>query len=524
MLNPLRYFTPVQGRVILLIVIATVVRLLLAALLELGIDEVYYWNFVLYPDWSHFDHPIMIGVVGDIFSLHHWVSDDFFLRLGPICISAISTWIIFLIGVKVKDERTGLFAVYLFVGSIYCSIISGFSFIPDSPLILFWLLALYGMIDFLPANPIDNRSRWKIVLFGMLAGFAMLSKYQGVFLWVGVILYVLLYNRRWITQISFYVAGIISAIWLTPILIWNFQNNFVSFNYHSGRVTPSWELRPDYFLTEVLGQFAYCNPVVYVLIVIALAALIRKRNFIQPSFARIFILQALPLWAVFTLFSLFRSTLPHWSAPAFVSLIVLAAAYWADHENQPKAWMWMKVSPIFLGILLVIALWLINYSPLQLGKKSEARTFGEDDFTQDMYGWAQVNESFKKVAAREEGEGKMAGGSGIITYRMFPAAHLDFYVAEPNERKLFALGPLDDIHMYAWINGDRAGLEKGKDYYHIALSNLYRDPNKLFENYFEKIEPMDTVAITRAGKPMRYMFFYKLKNYKGNFQNPLPSQ
>lgn len=522
MIKRLPTLAPTEKKVFWLTAIATAVKIVLALILELGIDEVYYWNFVLYPDWSHFDHPLMVGVVGDIFSLHQLVNDDFFLRLGPICLSVISTWIVYRIGVKVKDERTGLYAVCLYIGSIYCSIIAGFSFIPDSPLILFWLLALHVMLDFLPAKHIDNNSRKQIILFGLVAGLAMLSKYQGAFLWIGVFLYVLLFNRNWLKEVSFYLSGIVSAILLLPILIWNIQNNFISFNYHSGRVIPQWKLRPDYFLTEVLGQFAYNNPIVYVMIAIALIAFIRKKAFIAPSYSKILLLQAAPLWLVFTSFSLFRSTLPHWSAPAFVSLIVLAASYWSAHENQAKAWYWMKAGPVFLFVLLIIAVWLINYSPLQLGKKSDVSTFGEDDFTQDMYGWHQVQESFHKIATREEAEGRMTANSGIVTYRMFPAAHLDFYVGQAENRNVFAIGPLDDIHIYAWLNGKRGGLEKGKDYYHIALSNFFRDPKQILGDYFEAIEPMDTVAIMRAKKPMRYALFYRLRNYRGNFIDPRP--
>ena len=37
-----------------LLVISTVVRGLAAALIEFGNDEVYYWTFALYPDWSHY--------------------------------------------------------------------------------------------------------------------------------------------------------------------------------------------------------------------------------------------------------------------------------------------------------------------------------------------------------------------------------------------------------------------------------------------------------------------------------------
>ncbi|MBS1542937.1 MAG: glycosyltransferase family 39 protein [Bacteroidetes bacterium] len=502
---------------------ATIVRLLLATQLELGIDEVYYWNYVIFPDWSYFDHPLMVGVLGDIFSLHHTFQSDFLLRLGPICLSALSTWIIFRIGTKVKDERTGFYAALLFTGSIYCSIIAGFSYIPDGPLIIFWLLALNLMLDFLGAETIDSVHRRKIILFGVFAGLAMISKYQGAFLWVGVFAYVFLYNRNWLREFSFYVSGVISAILLLPILIWNLNNDFVTFNYHSGRVTPKWEFRADYFFTELSGQFAYNNPVVYVLIVIALVALFKGKKFIDTKFHRILLSPVIPLWLVFTGFSVFRSTLPHWSAPAFVSLIILAAAYWAGHENQKKAYFWMKAGAYFLAFLLAVALWLINYSPLQLGKKSDLTHFGEDDFTQDLYGWKQVRMAFEKVAAREEQAGTMPAGAGILTYKMFPAAHLDFYVAEPNNRKLQALGTLEDIHMYAWIYNYRKGLDKGQDYYHIALSNLYREPQELFGNYFERIEPMDTIEISRAGKPMRYAMFYRLRNYQGNYVNPLPS-
>jgi hypothetical protein len=56
------------------------------------------------------------------------------------------------------------------------------------------------------------------------------------------------------------------------------------------------------------------------------------------------------------------------------------------------------------------------------------------------------------------------------------------------------------------------------------VSNVYRDPTELFKDYFETIEPMDTVEIKRANKIMRYAFFYRLKNYKGTFINPLPGQ
>ena len=109
----------------------------------------------------------------------------------------------------------------------------------------------------------------------------------------------------------------------------------------------------------------------------------------------------------------------------------------------------------------------------------------------------------------------------VVSFKWFPAAHTDFYVAQPLNKKLFVMGEMNDIHKYAWINNYRGGLQKGNDYYHIAVSNVYKNPNELFGKYFEKIEPIDTLEINRGGRIMRYAFFYRLKNYQGNFVNPL---
>jgi 4-amino-4-deoxy-L-arabinose transferase-like glycosyltransferase len=168
-----------------IIVISTSIRLLLATLLELGNDEVYYWTYALYPDLSHFDHPPMVGLVIQLFTLNGLLKDDFFMRLGPIVFSAFNTSLIFILVRKISDERAGLYASILYNASIYFFIISGFAIIPDAPLVLFWLLSLMLMVDVLPASKIDREARWKMILFGGVAGLAILSKYQGAFIWVG---------------------------------------------------------------------------------------------------------------------------------------------------------------------------------------------------------------------------------------------------------------------------------------------------------------------------------------------------
>jgi 4-amino-4-deoxy-L-arabinose transferase-like glycosyltransferase len=474
--------TKIRKQVFWLIVITTLVRLFLASQVELANDEVYYWTYALYPDLSHFDHPPMVGFMAQLFTLNLFFTDDFFLRLGSIVLSAASTWTIFCIGRKVKNELAGLYAAFLYTSSIYCSIISGFSLIPDAPQVFFWLLCLNVALDILPTEKITNSQRRKMLLFGLFAGLAMLSKYHSVFIWVGILLFVLFQNRKWVVDYSLYLAGFISLLVFSPVLIWNIQNDFISFTFHGDRVAPAWELRPDYFLTELGGQIAYHNPLNIILIVIAMMAVWKGKNFIDSKYKGVLLFNAIPLWLLFTGFSLFRSTLPHWSGPAFLSLIVLTAAYWAERigsQNLSEAKMIrplrIMLSSYFLGFLMVVAFYSINYSSLQLGKQKEVKNFGEYDFTQDMYGYDQISNAFQKIVVREESQGSMAKGSDLISHQWFPGTHLDFYVAQPHYRNLFLIGSLNEIHKYAWINQQRGGLQKGKDYYHIAVSNYYKE-------------------------------------------------
>ena len=512
-------------KVLFLIACAAAVRLILATQVELGNDEVYYWTYVRYPDLSHFDHPLMVGLLGQLCSLNLLIPGATVLRLGSILLSAGSTWLIFRIGRNIGNTRAGLFAALLFTGSLYCSIIGGMFFTPDAPLVFFWLLSLDVLIGALPSQPITRSGRIKMLWFGAAAGLAMLSKYQGLFLWVGAVLFILLCRRSWLKEYSLYAAGLVSCLVLSPLLIWNARHHFVSFLFHAERVAPSVQIHPGYFLMNILGQIVYNNPIVYVLTIIAAGAFLAKRKFVVPDTARLLLLTGIPLWVLITAISLFRFTLPHWTSPAFIPLIILAGVYWSEkRESMDGVSFWISTPLYLLSAMVIIALYLVNYSPLQLGKTADVLEFGTNDYTQDLSGWQEIGTAFKTIADREEKSGRMPLNSDIVSYRWFPGAHLDYYTAYPLHRNVFLIGPLTDLHEYARINELRGGLIPGNDYYHIAVSNYYRDPEALLGRYFEKIEPIDTVEIRRAGTIMRYAFFYRLKNYNGTFAGPPSDQ
>ena len=101
-----------------LIGISTLLRIVLAQSLEFGNDEVYYWTYALFPDWSHFDHPPMLGFFIQLFSLNLLFDSEMFIRLSSIFFAALNTLLFFQIGKEIKNEMAGWYAALLYNASI----------------------------------------------------------------------------------------------------------------------------------------------------------------------------------------------------------------------------------------------------------------------------------------------------------------------------------------------------------------------------------------------------------------------
>ncbi|MBT8462507.1 MAG: glycosyltransferase family 39 protein [Gemmatimonadetes bacterium] len=508
--------------VIGLIVIATLVRLRFALATELGNDEVYYWAYAAFPDWSHFDHPPMVGWAIQLFTLNLALDSEVFIRLAAVASAAIATWLMYLIGRRIGGERAGLFAAILHTSAVYGSVLAGVVILPDAPLVVFWLLSLWLLLEALPVETIRPREGRLVLLAGATIGLAILSKYQGLFLGFGAVLYVLLYDRRWLRQPVLYGSMVLAALIASPILIWNLKNDFISFTYQSSRVAPGMSLRLDYFGTEIGGQILYQNPLTWFLVAAAVFAIARGAQVVDRTDLRILLLNALPLWIVFTGFSLFRSTLPHWTGPAYLPLIALAGVYWAGRfggaEKRGFAAVPFRLNAamVLLVVMLAAVTVAIRFIPQGYGREEPETRRGERDPTMDMFGMDQVRVGVEAILARDVSAGSMSADAALMSYRWFPAAHLDYYVATPLGRRLLAAGPLDAVHKYWWINQRREPLEVGDDAYYVAVSNWYSDPDDSFGRLFESIEPPDTIRVEREGAHVKNAFVYRLRGYNGD--------
>jgi hypothetical protein len=501
------------------IVVSVLIRGFFAWALELGNDEVYYWTYALYPALSHFDHPPMAGLVIQLFSLDLYFDSEFFIRMGSVVLGGVNTWLIYLIGRNVKDELTGLFAAMLYNTSVYCFVIAGIFILPDTPQLFFWLAGLYFLITSLPVQEFDKRARTGILLAGVFIGLAMLSKYTSVFLWFGAGLYILFFNRKWLKTSQLYISVIISLLLFVPVIFWNIENKFISFTFQSERVGFfGTGLRIDYFFTELVGQILYNNPVNFLIIVFALIALWRKKFKLEPGKLRLLLFTSLPLILLFLFFALFRRTLPHWTGPAYLSLMVVAAA-WLAEKTAGKISRFVFPKPVrYAAGILIFALALgflhINTGVFSFPDYSDPQKLGENDITLDMYGWQQFADKFETQRNSDIASGIMPAEAPIISQRWFPAAHLDYYVAQPNGVDVLGIGDLESIHKYAWMNRERQQVYLGSDAWFITSSRDFHDPHPLYGKYFSVIEGPIIIKIFKGNKHVENFFVYRMHDCK----------
>lgn len=494
-------------QLLVLLIIGIIIRCVLAGWIELGIDEAYYWTYAKYPDWCHFDHPGMVGWMIQLFSLNLLYDSEFFIRLSSVVLMTLNTWIVFRIGKELKDESAGLRAAVLYTASIYAFVISGIFILPDTPLSLFWLLGFWMFLRFVRRH--ENRY---LIWAGLFVGLGLLSKYTAVFLWVGFLVYLLCYDRRQFKKPALYLSLLITAICCLPILVWNIQNDFISFRFHGSRMGLSEGLKISSLGTELIGEFFYNNPVNFTLALLAVIAIFRKKLAMDEDTKRLILLISLPMIGFFWLVSLTRSALPHWSGPAY-NLLIFLSIFWLEQfrtkKEQRNA---VTVAMYVLGLTLVLGIAEIKTELLPLDNHTNERELGKDDIGLDVYGWRQAGEKFAELRKERIAQGEMQEDDPIIGNQWFPTANFHYYIARPLGLKTLGLGPLDRIHKYYWINKIEGGFEKGANYWYLTDSRYFIDPEQAYAyTNFKEIRLVSVIPIIRDGEADRNIFVYECR-------------
>jgi hypothetical protein len=500
---------PCRAGLLAVVFASLVLRTLTAVLLELTNDEVYYRLYALFPDWSHYDHPPMLGWMMQLFSYNLVFDNELSVRLFSLASGTATLILAFRIGERIHSATAGFAAVLLMAASPYMGLIVSTMAMPDTPLMFFWMLALHDAATFFSRRGGEQSGRNALLRMGLWIGLAGLSKYTAVFLWVGVGLYVLLYDRRTLASWRLYAAALLTAICFVPVAAWNASRGFVSFAFHGERVGFFDSFDPLRFLAEIAGEALYANPFVFVAVFAALIAGARQRGERNFAFRRLFVCIALPFLGTFWIASFGHRLLPHWTSPAYVTLIFPAAAFIARRYAAGRR-KWFKAANVAVGVFAAIWALMVVQTKTDL---FQLRKRGIQDFTSEISTWRKTGEIFAEEARAAEREGLMPAGAPIIATRWYPAANLEMYVALPSGRKVLTAGNIERTHKYDEITELRGGIPPAARVWFITDDYDFIDPEEMKE-HFSEVKLYKTFTVSRCGVAAKEVRLYmaRIKN------------
>ena len=223
-----------RGGLWCLILVATALRLVVAACFGPGNDEAYHDLFAQHPDWSYFDHPPMLALVESAgLALVGFHASVFALRLGIVILFAGSTWLMARLTARHYGPAAGWIAAFALNATAYYGVAAATFALPDGPLVFFWLLTLDRLLVALEEPARVGPWAW----VGLAWGGATLSKYQAVFLPVATLAYLAFEPaaRHWLRRPGPYLAFALGLLVFAPVIFWNAHHGWASFAFQGGR-------------------------------------------------------------------------------------------------------------------------------------------------------------------------------------------------------------------------------------------------------------------------------------------------
>ena len=296
-------------------------------------EEAYYWMYAQHPSLSYYDHPPMIAWTIKLGTLIFGDTELGVRSVGAI-LMLISSLLIYQFGRMWFGHRAGLWsAVALQVLPVYYG--AGYIATMDSALIFYWMLCLVGVSFALQRN-----SPWGWYCAGLALGAAALTKYTAVFLGAGALLAVVAYRPWWrhLRTPHPYLAAAIAAAAFMPVVIWNAQNNWVSFRFQLADRFKDSAFSITKPLLFAAIQLLILTPVllgIIWLIVIRLAN--RPKRLIEPRWIVAFAF-SIPLLAVALQKSFTYEIHINWTLPAYLSIIpaIMQGAILLRRSNLPR--------------------------------------------------------------------------------------------------------------------------------------------------------------------------------------------
>jgi 4-amino-4-deoxy-L-arabinose transferase-like glycosyltransferase len=384
--TPLLFATAWRARILLVLVFA--LHFVLGAGMGLSVDEAHYLLYALHPALSYFDHPPLVGWVQ--WPLVALDAPTAVLRLIPGVLWLATAWLVYQLTVRLQasgeDARSAGFWAVLALALAPLLHVLGIGLLPDT-LLMFFTVALMWQTHALMQPDTVQRARPWLVL-GLLLGLAGLSKYTAILVALSVALCLLavhglrLLRNRWL-----WVAALMALVLVAPVAVWNVQNHWISFTYQAKHgAGNAWQL--SQVLRFLLVQLLVFGPLLLWGGVGWLQT--DRRNMRLLLFFGIY-------FAVLAALSGGGTSLPHWTAPAWVALAPFAGMGLARTLRGRWRW-WVGVVALLQALACTVLLGLMLTAGQPLLPVSGAAVAAAPNPFADLHGWEAAGQRARALA------------------------------------------------------------------------------------------------------------------------------
>jgi 4-amino-4-deoxy-L-arabinose transferase-like glycosyltransferase len=492
----MRHQSPSSWAVIC-VCIAAVVHFALGFSIEFSVDEAHYALYAQHLAWSYFDHPPLVGWIQ--WPLVTLTSSEGLIRLIPELLWILSCYLVYQVTLEVhhliqgrnagyltsalpSPNTCGLMAVLAVIAAPIPHVLA-IGLLPDTLLIplslgLMWM-ALRWLIK-------DHFTLADWVLTGVLLGLAGLSKYTAAFTAIALLfVFISAPRKAWISQAGFWFAALIALAFITPVLYWNYVNDWISFKYqiaHGAGSSWLWRRLAAYIGVQILVY----GPL------LVLGAFLFLKNCLQTT--KLALLSLLGFFVIpFAIFTGLSGGggLPHWTSPAWFCLAPFAGI------GLAKAWTTQHHRLIRFLFIFQLALCLIGFGfVLSGGINSD---LAKSNPIADLYGWKLAGEKAAQLS-------KINKASGIAVQNWTLGSRAAWY-ARPTP--VFVLDDRQD-QFDLWFGK----LPKGANILLVNWSGMSFSPPIRSKNGFEHCTPLESLEIKRLGQSLSTFDFSLCSNWQ----------
>ncbi|MEA1916890.1 MAG: glycosyltransferase family 39 protein [Campylobacterota bacterium] len=367
----------------LFLLLIAFLRVAVSSNVALGVDEAHYVLYGLNPALSYFDHPPLVGWTQALF-INIFGDGELGVRVSAIIIGFFSSLLIYKLIFKISNsvKSSVISAIALNASFMFNALF--FMLLPET--ILFMLLVPIILVT-LNIDKEPSLKNWLIL--GLLMGIAGLTKYTAILFVIPIAIYFVVQKKySYFLSFGFFVSIIVALILVSPVILWNMQNEWISFSYQSEHVVGDTHIDWRVFAQSVAAQFGAYNPFLWILSFYGLFKAVTSKDktlFLSALFG-------ITLLLFFWYASLYKRALPHWSALFYYIFIPIGTYYM--YKGSKRAKKYLNFSIIFgLVVTLILYLELIfKFIPLS-DYNSPHR---------DIYGWDRIMQQANELLKPNE--------------------------------------------------------------------------------------------------------------------------